>query len=452
MTMFHLESIISNKKSMALLYKTLSGAEFNQVYHNTNLYKFLYNSLKHYDFEYKLGLNIDHNNFNPINKCSKGGLYFCDESNCYKHFGSYGTKIGFVQIPDDAKIYVEDGKFKADKLIITKIVEFTDMSNEFWIDITMKNGLALQYVLNPTYELQKMAVTQNPFAIQFVLNQTEELCTIAIRENGRVLRYITNPSDNICKLAVQRDGYAIQDVERSMITQDILELAIKQNPHVLSYVVDMPDILTEDLIKMAVKKLGISIIYVRNPSEELACLAVGQNGRNLRHISNQTEKICEIALQQHGNALRYVNPRIITMDLCKTAVKQNGYALQYVKLFSNILEKPNELDEISELAIKQKPSALQLVLNQTDRLCKLAVELDGTTLYMVKEQTLEICRIAVKQNDKAMMYVDPRFKDLLDLDSTDSTDSTDSDSNSDTDSDHTSNLKRDNPYAFDLKY
>jgi len=92
-----------------------------------------------------LGLNIDNKSFNPINTCSEGGLYFFlrDESKCHLYFNQYGVKIANIEISNDAQIYIEEDKFKADKLIISEIIHFNDANDDFWINMIKNNGPSL---------------------------------------------------------------------------------------------------------------------------------------------------------------------------------------------------------------------------------------------------------------------------------------------------------------------
>lgn len=98
-----------------------TGKEFTSIY-GTIFYTVLSDDLCHNGFRYKLGLNTDINKFNPSGSCTQGGLYFTNIQNLLK-FMSYGSKIGIVTVPDDAKVYVENDKFKADKIILTKLIE-----------------------------------------------------------------------------------------------------------------------------------------------------------------------------------------------------------------------------------------------------------------------------------------------------------------------------------------
>ena len=191
------------------LHTEYSGFEFNKVYKNTKLYKFLNNDLKHYDFEYKLGLNIDTEQFNPMNKCSKGGLYFCEESDNYMHCTSYGSKLALIEIPNDARVYIEDHKFKADRLIIKKIIDFKNIDDKFWIDIVPKNGWALKYVKKQNEEICILAVQQNGRILEHVKEQTDKICESAVKQTSSAFLFVKNHTDEICKITVQHDDATI---------------------------------------------------------------------------------------------------------------------------------------------------------------------------------------------------------------------------------------------------
>ena len=80
---------------------------------NTIYYKVLNKELNHVGFQYKLGLNIDTEEFNSSGSNESGGLYFTDKENIikYLHFGEY---IAEITIPDDAQsimiIIIMNGK------------------------------------------------------------------------------------------------------------------------------------------------------------------------------------------------------------------------------------------------------------------------------------------------------------------------------------------------------
>ena len=241
---------------MSLINTELSGAEFNKIYKDTKFYKFLNDNLTHYDFEYKLGLNVDTLPFNPIGYCSEGGLYFCEKSKCRWFWNQYGTKLAFIEIPDNARIYVEEDKFKSDKIVITKITNFEDVFDDFWINILQKDGCALYYVKEQTEKICKLAIQYDARALKYAKEQTEEICKLAVQQNGTAILYVKNQTEELCKLAVQTDGYALQ--------------------------------------------------YVKNQTEELCKLAVQQNGTALQFVKEQTAEICILAIQQSILALQFM--------------------------------------------------------------------------------------------------------------------------------------------------
>jgi len=137
-----------------------AGTEFKEKY-NTRFYKVLAKDLTHNGFTYKEGLNIDTVQFTPFGGCIAGGLYFSEEEKVHLYGYVYGNKVATVTIPDDALVYVEEDKFKADKLEISNIHLLED--SKFLYSCIKRNGTAIQHVRDElqTEELCKLAVQQN---------------------------------------------------------------------------------------------------------------------------------------------------------------------------------------------------------------------------------------------------------------------------------------------------
>ncbi len=119
----------------------LSGKQFKEQYPGS-YYKFLRADLTHYGFTYKLGLNIDTKKFTPSGNCKEGGLYFFNDLKFADRFYMYGPKLGVVEIPDDALVYVENTKFKADKLFLREITESEDKIIKLFKQ-SIDNGMSL---------------------------------------------------------------------------------------------------------------------------------------------------------------------------------------------------------------------------------------------------------------------------------------------------------------------
>lgn len=217
-----------------LLYTEITGRDLK----NLNLCKILHNDQIHNDFQYQEGLNIDSIKFNPNGNCSSGGLYFCRFEDFPLYIG-YGTKIARITLPDDARVYVEQNKFKADKIILSDIREIKDMKEwndfKFCNETVNRNRYALQYVINQTPEICLAAVQQNGYTLQYVKEPTPEIYLEAVRENGLALQFIYNQTSEICLAAVQQNGLALQFVKKQ--NPKIIQAAIYQNKLSFNYAI-----------------------------------------------------------------------------------------------------------------------------------------------------------------------------------------------------------------------
>ena len=152
-----------------------SGHAFNRIYKDQILVK-LTNSLEnHNGYRFKTGLNIDSIPFNPDGECQPGGIYFCQLEDLHLWLNYSDSPIVFVRfvtIPDDALIYTEKNKFKADRLILGNRMKIGDL--KVWKD--------LEYCL--------AAVKHNGLALRFVKQQTQEICMAAVFNDHRALPFV----------------------------------------------------------------------------------------------------------------------------------------------------------------------------------------------------------------------------------------------------------------------
>jgi len=418
----------------------MSGVDFNKIHSDneeglyryakqqkTKFYKFLNNDLTHYGFEYKLGLNVDTEPFKPKDSCSKGGLYFCEEFKCNLYYQNYGHKLARVSIPDDAKVYVERDKFKADKIILEDIVDFNDVPDEFWLNMFPRSDRIPDDTIN---------------ALQFIKKQPEQLCIRVVQTDGMALRFVKNPSEDVYRAAAKKNGLAIKLIKNP--SEDVCIYAVRQNGLAIKFI-ENP---SENVCRNAISYDGRVIRYIKNPSNDMLILAIQQTAFALMYIHNQTEELCRIAVQKNGLVLQYVNHDFFTTEICRLAVQQNGFAIRFITsgtgLSASLVPNMSEtlksfvslmpssvltpqfatgfmagfaagyvsgilIEDIGHLAVRQNGLALQYMSNvQTKELCVLAVKQNGLALQYVKEPFLlmsDICRLAVEQNDFALEFV-----------------------------------------------
>jgi len=244
-----------------------------------------------------MGMNIDTVMFNPTKDCSAGGLYFCEESQCHLFWMYYGTNLARITIPDDARVYIEPDKFKADKIIITSIIDFDHIDDSFWINMIQQSN-----------NIHAINNSRGLYLLSYIRQLPEDIAIRVVQVNGLALQFINakNQTPNICITAVTQNGLALEYVDYSLMTNQICEIAINQN--------------------------GMAIRYVKAPTPQLCKLAVKRNGFALSYIDeqNQTDEICEMAVQQQGFALRYVKKQ--TPKICKLAIAQNYWSRELVNI------------------------------------------------------------------------------------------------------------------------
>ena len=116
-------------------------------------YKVTKDNEKHYDMQYKTGLNVDVVPFFPGGTCMPGGMYYARED--ILAFIDYGIWIREVTIPEDAQVHEESmgggpRKWKADKIILGERRKinaevFKELIDE-GADIHAGNDVAIRHV------------------------------------------------------------------------------------------------------------------------------------------------------------------------------------------------------------------------------------------------------------------------------------------------------------------
>jgi len=101
----------------------ITGKELNDIakQHDLRFSKYLNEERSHNRYNYKCGKNVDTNIFYPHGECNSGGLYFTLEC-LIENFQHCGDIIVEITVDDDARVWIEDGKMKANKINIVSII------------------------------------------------------------------------------------------------------------------------------------------------------------------------------------------------------------------------------------------------------------------------------------------------------------------------------------------
>jgi hypothetical protein len=317
--------------------------------YNKTYYKIVDETMKNYNFEFKEGLNVLDESFNPKGECTSGGFYFCNLENIVEWLYLHPNGFIFeVNIPPTGNVIKQLNKFKTNALIL-------------------KNPLSFKTFIKK-YNLELLAVKEAGLNLKYIDDQTDDICLEAVKQDGVALKYVTDQTDEICLEAIQNDCEALQYVDYDIKTEDFCLCAINNDPYALKYA----DTQTESMCLIAIKQNPHLIQYVQKQTENICIEAVKQDGFMLVHIKKQSINTCIKAVQQNGLALKYViNQHKI---ICIEAIRQNIYSFQFIKKY-------------------------------TEDICLEAARLDGMLLEKINEQTDNICLQACKQNKNAIKYI-----------------------------------------------
>jgi hypothetical protein len=270
--------------------EVISGEQFNIVYKGKLFVKLTNHCELHNGYQFKTGLNVDTVLFNPSGECNPGGIYFCEfnEIPYWLRYNGSGPMVWYryVSVPADSKVYIEMGKFKVDKLILTDRALIVDiMTEDKWVTAARHNIGVLKDMKDQTERICLAAVLQYGNALEYVEDQTERICLAAVLQDCYALEYVKNQTDAICLAAVQQNGYALE--------------------------------------------------YVKTQTDAICLAAVQQNGYALEYVKNQTDAICLAAVQQNGYALRYVRDQMKRISLADV-LQRGGYAKDIYRMCHKI--------------------------------------------------------------------------------------------------------------------
>ena len=299
-------------------YKTYSGKEFNQwaELNGKVFVKILNKAEIHFDFHYFDGENIDIIEFNPTGSCQAGGLYFCEFQNFFffNNWESYYMRQ--VIVPDDALVYVDNHKFKANKIHLDK--RYTIEQHPLWKyrkdDVKRLIKFMPYYftiIEEQTPEIILEAVKQNGLDLEYVINQTFELCLEAVKQNGMALQYVKLQTQELCMEAVKQNGMALQYVK--LQTQELSMEAVKQNGYAIQYIKKQ----TDELCLEAVRKNGLALKFIEKQTEELAWIAIKNDCHSFKYIENQTVEMCLYAISKNKFNFYDIHFHLINFQICE---------------------------------------------------------------------------------------------------------------------------------------
>jgi len=188
--------------------KLYTGAEFNKEHAGVRFVKLTYENEVHHDFQFKDGLNADILPFNTVFDKSAGGLYFCRFDQALEWlFFSWSPLhwYRFVEIPDDAKVYVEDeNRIKANKIILGTRQPIENLPNyeKYCVEQLRHYPHWLKCVKHQTLPMYETIIQCDPSYYPYILNPTQEINKALVKVNGRIVELIEKPNEELFILAL----------------------------------------------------------------------------------------------------------------------------------------------------------------------------------------------------------------------------------------------------------
>lgn len=450
--------------------KTISGAEFNKLIGDEPMIKFTTETENHNGFQFKTGLNIDNRPFYNKGSCKQGGIYFT--SLYYFHtWVTYGSKkcvhYRYVTVPDDARIYIEQYKIKADKIVLSDRMPFNSLSTlwsepkylstlyrshyysgnyqymmtdnrfkmpeEYFIGTT--SGYAQLYKYIPQAFLERKDFRMKLYDVNaenfknLEKYRTPSECLDAITSSPQIFRHLTikeklNPE--IYTIALASEPSMLSTIRFPEQTSEVCNYAFSHNPIVYEYIA--PEFRTIDMRGPAVaaKPENLKLIPLGEHTDDLIMTAVQKDGLAIQYADYQTYAIAYEAVKQNGAAFKYLeNKRPLTIireadgtvsqeyddTLITTAVETYPRAVLEMKSFVEApfvkaLERDYNL--IREINRRWITPAMKNILFRRD--LKM-----GFRMYPTYQPTEEMIRDAISVDRKNASYISSDYKYSQDL-------------------------------------
>lgn len=329
--------------------KTLTGEQFNRIIGDEPMIKFTTESEVHNTYQLKTGLNVDTVPFYNKYSCSKGGIYFTSLYN-FHMWVTYGNKrcvnFRYVNIPDNARVYVEQAKFKADKLILGPKMAFNELTT-LWSDIRYRDPRyqAVNYFQNIKYIMKDnrfnmpeeyflSTISYNPSSVSNIPESKIKDREFRMKvyditptpDTYNIFQsYMDDKSEKLYLLNKVPKAYEYTN-EVDMCDPDFYTIGLTHNPHVIANIKQ-----TSDMCKFAFEEDVTVFPKIKFYTDDMALEAVAAKPQYLPFIplTRQTEAIALTAVQADGMQLQHVDNQ--TYTIAYEAVRQNGAAFKFVE-------------------------------------------------------------------------------------------------------------------------
>lgn len=212
-----------------------------------------------------------------------------------------------------------------------------------------------------------------------ILIKYEDILLDKIKEDSSLIKNISNPSERIQLEIIKQNPdnlLLIDSNNRSFEAKRIV------------------DNIEKELTQLeTVKKDGLDIKHIKNPSEKIQLEAIKENSFAIKYIENPTETTQLAAVRKNGGLIEYIkNPSEITkLEAIKSS---KGTAIKYIK---------NPTEEMKLEAVKGYPWIIQYIENPSEFIQVEAMKKNDGAFRYIENIKLETCYEALKENPYLLM-------------------------------------------------
>lgn len=266
-----------------------------------------------------------------------------------------------------------------------RTISFVDSKNPDYkemVETAVRNGLSVTRVDEEKYgkkdKLWEITTRYDDFdLIPKDLPNINKVNENFVKQNGLLISSIPSSVSNyeeIIKNAIDNNPFVLDSIDKSFITDDLIERAIKKNGNVISIIPkDNPKY--NELAKIAVASSPEAIDYIPNDKEgldknELRKISMGLTPIAMKVLfnrfmtssfynnsSDELKEIVKYGIEKHPEGIKYISMGVFNYyELAKISVEANPKNIKYVKM--PFLNKSNEKKyyEIIKLAFDKDAS------------------------------------------------------------------------------------------------
>lgn len=123
-------------------------------------------------------------------------------------------------------------------------------------------------------------IKEFPSYILAIVNPTKEMWDVAIKEDSSLCSYIGQPTKEQIISAVKQDIHFLKNLDKKLLTDEIMELAVIIDGHAIQYAPKQ----TKKLQELALKSNPLSIQFMKDATAEMKLQAVKANSRAIEFI------------------------------------------------------------------------------------------------------------------------------------------------------------------------